>query len=125
MLVQWNDFNEFRYVECGDEFSLYTEVKNNLDVVFPGGKAREVNKGDFILVDKAGTEVFVLEKAKPVAKVKEAVKETLIEKVKNVTKKEKTKKAKRRILGDPKVKFDIDKELQRIADEQAITSTED
>jgi len=86
MKVQWNDFDEFNYIEVGDEFSLFSEVKKDLDVVFPGGKAYKVNKGDFLLVDKAGTEVFVLDKAKPVDKIKE--------KVENVTKKEKTKKAK-------------------------------
>ena len=88
MAVKWNEVNVFNYLEYGDDNEfLYSEVEKGYDVVLPGGKAVEVNKGDYLLVDKAGTEVFILEKAKPVAKIKE--------KVKNVVKKEKTKKAKK------------------------------
>ena len=96
MSVKWNEFNVFNYFEYGDgrDF-LYSEVDKSYDVVLPGGKAVEVKKGDYLLVDMAGTEVFVLEKAKTVAKVKEVVKETLIVKVKKFAKKEKTKKAKK------------------------------
>ena len=118
MPVKWFDFDEFDYVESGDENSLHAEVKRGLDVIMPGGKSVEVKKGDYLLVDKAGTEVFVLEKAKPVAKVKEVVKETFIAKVKNVTKKEKAKKAKNKPVlvertipkdqaGHEEVSFDV------------------
>ena len=76
MTVKWNDFEKFRYTECGDEPSLFAEVKESLNVVLPGGKAFEVEKGDYLLVDKPGTEVFILEKKSIIKTIQKKVKKT-------------------------------------------------
>lgn len=109
MQVKWNEFNVFNYFEYGDgrDF-LYSNVDKKYEVVVPGGKKIEVEKGDYLLVDKYGTEVIVLEKAKPVAKVKE--------KVKNAAKKEKAKKAKKAKKTKPVLSEDEDGGLVEFRD---------
>ena len=91
MVISWNDFGLFNYVEHGDDGDfLYTEVKKGCTVTVPGGAMVDVAAGEYLLVDKLGLDLFVLRQEK---KVIEKIVEP-IKKVKDAVKK-KTKKAKK------------------------------